>query len=847
MRRAAFCLVLALAAGARGEAARPGPEALLPADTLACWQADSLADLGKALAASPVHAGALDGTWAQAGATLLDRAGIPVEPVKPVLWNWIGSLAPHCQGPVALAWLKTGPAALARLDNLLAWERIQAWAEAEARARNLKLSHEEIAGTPVLVCERLRLMAAYKAPWCLAARDRETLGHLLASGTLPPKTPLSGQAPYRAARAGAPGSAFLYLNPGALAGKERAPFADAVGWGCAIAPDGVTDTLRLVRPGRQALFPEATGRLARALPPDAAATLTGRVSARRLRECLTCLLGKDPLEDLPLPAGCGDWEGEVAVSFRWMFILPDLLVGVESKDPESAQAEFLKAVEAAGGKRLKGNAFSLPSSSTAWVAQAGEGALWIGTNPASVAQATGPRPPGPETAKPLQASFRFPPLLGPASLLAGTLQQNPDAAPLAKLLTAKAAWDLAVTEDADGVTLISKSPWGIQPLLGAGALGLQALNARPVAEAPEAVAARVQKSIPRLRGLDFATPVDVKVISTRETHAYFEKAFDKEMPPEKLASAQETMRAFGLLKPGQELGAVLKGSFVDLVGGFYDPETKGLYLIRRMPGQAIVAAHELTHALQDQHFDLEKRQKALKDGPVNSDRDAALLAVIEGDATAAMEAYLQDVVGRDPGRGLRVLLEVLAEPGLVVTQLKAMLDMPEALLRQTMFSYEDGKTFVAEVREARGWKGVDALFERPPASTEQVLHPGKYLAATPDAPVAIDLKDLTAKVREPWTPVDEDTMGELGIQAFLRTFLPDPASDLAAAGWGGDRFALFRNGEERILIWRTVWDTEKDAQEFEEALGKAWAARGRKGRIVRAGTEVLLTDGPELP
>jgi hypothetical protein len=128
-------------------------------------------------------------------------------------------------------------------------------------------------------------------------------------------------------------------------------------------------------------------------------------------------------------------------------------------------------------------------------------------------------------------------------------------------------------------------------------------------------------------------------------------------------------------------------------------------------------------------------------------------------------------------------------------------------------------TFVQGLQSRGGWKAVDDAFAKPPASTEQVLHPEKYAAG--EAPAAVSLpSDLAAKLGSGWSVPLVDTFGEFQLGVWLRNSpgIDKATADAAAAGWGGDRIAAIKgpNGAWGVVL-RTAWDTAKDAGEFETA------------------------------
>jgi hypothetical protein len=261
----------------------------------------------------------------------------------------------------------------------------------------------------------------------------------------------------------------------------------------------------------------------------------------------------------------------------------------------------------------------------------------------------------------------------------------------------------------------------------------------------------------------------------------------------------------------------------DSVAGYYDLKTKHLVISRAastdLAEAEMVIAHELVHGLQDQAFDLTKLEEvALTEG------DAALArrALIEGDAMALTIELMLARAGTaapwsnpDAAATLAKGLEILGATGL---------DKAPLAVRDTMsFPYRAGVGFVAALRRRQPWSAVDAAYKKPPRSTEQVIHPERYLAGDEPVALALDppppLASYAIAARSVW--------GELGVDIFLRSHGVDPStSALAAEGWGGDRvLVLAKSGTpEFVGIGRFEWDSEADAIEAAEAFTNAFDA-----------------------
>ncbi len=274
--------------------------------------------------------------------------------------------------------------------------------------------------------------------------------------------------------------------------------------------------------------------------------------------------------------------------------------------------------------------------------------------------------------------------------------------------------------------------------------------------------------------------------------------------------------AGGMLPAGTDL-AMLAASFTAAsAGASYSPLDKRVLLLQQSPsspdkrdtsGQDSLLAHELVHALQDQHFDL---LRLLLARPYNFDRTEALFSIIEGDAMSVQrrlelgEAWTRRPVA-DVGR--------LEDERFNDYRREIGALFPPLLTETFIFRYRDGVRFVETVRRKTGARGVNDLFRRPPASSEQVLHPEKYLAGEEPRHVAFDVPGFAAAG---WERVVASTpLGEIGARGLLLRALSPAAAARAAAGWGGDSAQLFEGTNRApLFVWKTVWDRPEDATEF---------------------------------
>lgn len=319
-----------------------------------------------------------------------------------------------------------------------------------------------------------------------------------------------------------------------------------------------------------------------------------------------------------------------------------------------------------------------------------------------------------------------------------------------------------------------------------------------------------------LRQLAILRPVESGAQSRSEIEQMLIRSLDESSTPEELRASQVVLAKLGLVPAGFQLRSFIISLLTEQVAGYYDPKTRHFYLADwiDLDGQKPVMAHELTHALQDQHFNLNRFEKWPKG---DSDAELAAHALIEGDATVAMTQYIL----RSPARALAMLRSMGGSAS------SEQIDKaPRALRESLLFPYERGMKWVNQLYRRGGWAMVSHAFEDLPKSTEQVLHSEKYFSR--EEPIKIGLADLSALLGRHWKRTDSDVNGEWGYYLILDEFLNAKGeSQKAAGGWGGDRYALYEGAKqgEVLVAQLSAWDTEQDAIEFYDAYRKRTALR----------------------
>ena len=335
------------------------------------------------------------------------------------------------------------------------------------------------------------------------------------------------------------------------------------------------------------------------------------------------------------------------------------------------------------------------------------------------------------------------------------------------------------------------------------------------AAAPVDVIARRVEALRRLRFERLPQPVAVTPEQARREGL---ESLDRDYPAERRESDESVYELLGLIEPGQDLRELSGDLFGEGVAGYYDPRDGRLRVVEGAGTgtrvlEEMILAHELTHALDDQRFGLETT-------PATDDGTLARTALNEGTATALMYAYVNEHFTVEETLG-----------GLVSAAFGDTGDLPPFLQAQLLFAYLSGQEFVAELQRRGGWALVDTAYEvRRPASTEQILHPDAYFDA--DEPKPVRIRRVLGAA---WERALAGTWGELQTRELL-----GGASD-AAAGWGGDRYELWRSGDSQALIMRWRWDTPRDEAEFADRLREVM---GDRGAIVRRAGTVTLAVAP---
>jgi hypothetical protein len=316
----------------------------------------------------------------------------------------------------------------------------------------------------------------------------------------------------------------------------------------------------------------------------------------------------------------------------------------------------------------------------------------------------------------------------------------------------------------------------------------------------------VEAEMEGLRGLSLTMPVTRTLMTPEELAAFLEADFAKEYPPDEIEADVRVLAAFDFVPPDFDLRQVLLDVYASEILGLYDDKVDTLYVVNTGEFSLLdelTFGHEYVHGLQDQTFGLDT---FVDDDRLNDDQYLARLALVEGDASLAMVEYLLAHVSELAPGELQALFEEDTQSN------EDVLQAAPAIISETLgFPYIYGLEFVSRLQD-EGWEVVDSAFADPPQSTEQILHPEKYL--TRDEPQMVTVPPLTDTLGIGWHLVEAETLGEFQTTLYLAQQMDKKTAEKASQGWDGDQYAVYADDGASLLIFATAWDSAQDREEF---------------------------------
>ncbi|KXA90026.1 hypothetical protein AKJ57_04585, partial [candidate division MSBL1 archaeon SCGC-AAA259A05] len=312
-----------------------------------------------------------------------------------------------------------------------------------------------------------------------------------------------------------------------------------------------------------------------------------------------------------------------------------------------------------------------------------------------------------------------------------------------------------------------------------------------------------------VRGLEFEGSVGASIIPQRYLRSIYGLTREEKLRME-TEEKTKTLRAFGLLEKDVSVVDV-RENWIQGVLGIYYFGTNQIYLVEGTEAENRVIVHELTHALQDQHFGLSSLGRFKRKNENNDDLPLAVDALLEGGARYIEYRYMAGENGFGALYDTSSLRREMNPQGGNFSFLMKCYDFP----------YTGGLIFVAEGR-AENWKNINEAYGDPPASTEQILHPSRYFENR-DSPTILNLPNISSALGSNWKLLDNNKFGEYATGLLFLKHLPGPKewenNIRARSGWDGDSYLSYSPAEGKnntvALTWLTTWDTEENAAQFQ--------------------------------
>jgi hypothetical protein len=346
---------------------------------------------------------------------------------------------------------------------------------------------------------------------------------------------------------------------------------------------------------------------------------------------------------------------------------------------------------------------------------------------------------------------------------------------------------------------------------------------------------QVSEAVPSIEnavGLKFKHPPKVEQRSKAQVREFVMRQITDPLAARQMAGMSAAYKRLGMIPDSLNLPKFLVDLLEEQIVGFYDPKTKVLYVVTDAPKEAvgITITHELVHALQDQYISLDSTQQIEGE----NDRQSAAQAVFEGQAVYEQVSAMlggTNVAMNLPGGWDRVRDMIRENQSSMPIFARA----PTVIQETLIFPYLSGAEFVRNFKDRNPGKPI---YQDMPVSTEQILHPTAFFGKR-DVPTSITLPALSGA-----TATYQNTLGEFETRLFLFTHLKDQNDAVqGASGWDGDRYVLFDTPRGQGIAWVTVWDSQADASDFFDMVGKVVKKRYDATTAAEAGSTVRSYSG----
>ncbi|MBT8207534.1 MAG: hypothetical protein KJO18_04610 [Acidimicrobiia bacterium] len=310
-----------------------------------------------------------------------------------------------------------------------------------------------------------------------------------------------------------------------------------------------------------------------------------------------------------------------------------------------------------------------------------------------------------------------------------------------------------------------------------------------------------------IRGLPFLTEPEITVLNAADLSDRVAAMIEEDIDREEIERADALNTLLGMMDEDEDLMQIFLDVYSEQVAGFYDGGTGELVVRAKADGLSpldrSIVVHELVHALTDQHFQWYPTLENLGDTR-RFEEAAALRALLEGDATYFQIVYLES---------LSVAEQFALATEALEADTSAIDAAPEFIEAELAFPYNDGYLFTLELVDQGGIAAVDQAYVDIPVTTEQILHPDRYVANDDGFAVSLPPTSVSG-----WTVVEDGVFGELGLQLLLLESVPAGDITQASTGWRGDAYRVLTAGDDVAIVLEYLGETERDAIELTEAL-----------------------------
>ncbi|MFL6452326.1 MAG: hypothetical protein ACJ746_32360 [Bryobacteraceae bacterium] len=349
----------------------------------------------------------------------------------------------------------------------------------------------------------------------------------------------------------------------------------------------------------------------------------------------------------------------------------------------------------------------------------------------------------------------------------------------------------------------------------------------------------IVKSISEITGLAEKHPVPYGRMSKRQLRQFLNKRIKKSLKPEEIYADELALKMFGFVPQNFDLRKSTIDLLTEQAAAFYDYDEKKLFLMdgSSVVGDTVTLAHELTHALADQHFHL---NNFMDDTPASDDENLAHSAVVEGEATWVMMAYNLKQAGQPLVPTPEMLRSMFDSGQSSMTDFPVLRQAPLYIQQSLLFPYSYGTTFFDAVYRKLGKQAFTEVFTNPPVDSGQIIHPERYFAH--EKPTVPDLPPLPAKAGE---MITDGSVGEFDHQMLIREYVGEGEANSLAPHVRGGQFKIVTAGENHrpVLQYSSEWDSPESAARFSAAYEKILCGKWKHCDVTSSGGGILAGSG----